>query len=284
MARLSAAALYATPKDIAREKMIAAGKNASRAGLASGGGMGTAQARAMLNNRLARPPKGMGGRGNGGLAYSGVGQMQYQQQMNQGGGGRRKGSMIGQRMFDLPPGETISSMTARGVTNFAPWRINPNSPAVTQAPTQVGSNPSDLLGIDYTSVGGVDPGTIDQVMDYYINEGLSPQGAAYLTGSLIQESRLNPNATGDNGTAFGVNQWRFERREGMPNDLMGQVDFALDEMDRDGIARQNRVSQTLRDPNASVQDVQRAIERWTRWGHLGDRWNYGAQLYRQLGY
>lgn len=49
-------------------------------------------------------------------------------------------------------------------------------------------------------------------LDYYQKQGYSLEQAAGIVGNLIQESGLDPNvAPGDNGTAFGLAQWRGER-------------------------------------------------------------------------
>jgi hypothetical protein len=45
-----------------------------------------------------------------------------------------------------------------------------------------------------------------------VDRGLSPVAAAGVVGNLRAESNLDPtNATGDNGTAFGLAQWRGPR-------------------------------------------------------------------------
>lgn len=68
---------------------------------------------------------------------------------------------------------------------------------------------------------------------YLVNLGLTPQAAAGVVGNLMQESGLNPGASGDQGTAFGIAQWRgpraqarqaFASQNGMP---LGSVDTDL---------------------------------------------------------
>jgi len=44
-----------------------------------------------------------------------------------------------------------------------------------------------------------------------VSRGWSRHGAAAMTGALIQESSLNPQALGDAGTSFGMAQWRGPR-------------------------------------------------------------------------
>ena len=48
----------------------------------------------------------------------------------------------------------------------------------------------------------------EYAMNFFINKGLSQSVAAGIVGNLIQESNLNPGATGDRGTSYGIAQWR----------------------------------------------------------------------------
>jgi len=53
-------------------------------------------------------------------------------------------------------------------------------------------------------------------MDFYTRLGYPPHQAAGIVGNLMAESGLNPNVRpGDNGTAFGIAQWRGERLTGL---------------------------------------------------------------------
>lgn len=75
--------------------------------------------------------------------------------------------------------------------------------------------------------------------------GLSPVAAAGIVGGLVQESGLDPSygftrPGGDNGTAFGMGQWRFDRAQGLqrfaqtqgktPTDPTVQLDYLVSEM------------------------------------------------------
>ena len=52
----------------------------------------------------------------------------------------------------------------------------------------------------------------DYAYSWLLNKGYSPQAAAGLVGNLVQESNVRPDGVvGDNGTAFGVAQWRGDR-------------------------------------------------------------------------
>jgi hypothetical protein len=49
-------------------------------------------------------------------------------------------------------------------------------------------------------------------MNFYMNKGYTREQAAGIVGNLVQESGIQPTgAVGDNGTAFGIAQWRGER-------------------------------------------------------------------------
>jgi hypothetical protein len=56
-----------------------------------------------------------------------------------------------------------------------------------------------------------------EAYEYYISKGWSPQAAAAIVGGGLQESRLDPGAVGDKGSAYGAFQWRNERRLGLLN-------------------------------------------------------------------
>jgi len=53
-------------------------------------------------------------------------------------------------------------------------------------------------------------------MDFYTRLGYQPHQSAAIVGNLMAESGLNPNVRpGDNGTAFGIAQWRGDRLTGL---------------------------------------------------------------------
>lgn len=60
-----------------------------------------------------------------------------------------------------------------------------------------------------------------QAYQWLISQGYPSHAAAGMVGNLIQESGVNPNVRpGDNGSAHGIAQWRFDRYQG-PNGLLG---------------------------------------------------------------
>lgn len=47
--------------------------------------------------------------------------------------------------------------------------------------------------------------------EYFISQGWTPIQSAGIMGNLVSESKLDPRAIGDNGSAFGIAQWRGSR-------------------------------------------------------------------------
>lgn len=80
-----------------------------------------------------------------------------------------------------------------------------------------------------------------QIMDYFVEKGLTKEQAAGICGNLQYESGLNPGITeAGNGIGYGLAQWSFGRRdelnafaqsEGKPvSDMKVQLDFLWKEM------------------------------------------------------
>ena len=97
-----------------------------------------------------------------------------------------------------------------------------------------------LSDLNYTPYKPVNiTGQAKKAYNYYLNRGVKPNVAAGIVGNLYKESGLNPNAVGDNGTAYGVAQWRGDRLSNLKkyasnrgrshSDLDTQLDFILDE-------------------------------------------------------
>jgi hypothetical protein len=58
----------------------------------------------------------------------------------------------------------------------------------------------------------------DYAFKWLVNKGYAPHQAAGIVGNLVQESGVNPTvAPGDNGTAFGIAQWRGPRLDALRN-------------------------------------------------------------------
>lgn len=48
--------------------------------------------------------------------------------------------------------------------------------------------------------------------DWLTKKGYAPYQAAAMAGHIVQESGVRPDAVGDNGTAYGIAQWRGPRQ------------------------------------------------------------------------
>lgn len=80
---------------------------------------------------------------------------------------------------------------------------------------------------------------------YLVSNGYPPEAAAGIVGNLIAESRVNPTATGDNGTSYGIAQWHNERwtklkehaqkRGTAITDLATQISFMMKELRETGL-------------------------------------------------
>lgn len=60
---------------------------------------------------------------------------------------------------------------------------------------------------------GVDPGLQSRVVKFFEQQGWSRNKAAGIAANLSTESSLNPQASGDNGNAYGLGQWHGDRQK-----------------------------------------------------------------------
>lgn len=58
-------------------------------------------------------------------------------------------------------------------------------------------------------------GNKKKAMEFFQSKGLSAHAAAGIVGNLLQESKLNTKAVGDNGKAIGIAQWHPDRQKGL---------------------------------------------------------------------
>lgn len=92
-------------------------------------------------------------------------------------------------------------------------------------------------------VGGITKSELETskyILNRLINSGISPKVSSAITGNLIRESRLNPQALSETGKYFGIAQWGESRRDELmsfaksqkksPSDLDLQVDFIVKEL------------------------------------------------------
>lgn len=118
---------------------------------------------------------------------------------------------------------------------------------------------------------------VETAVDYYLSQGLTPTATAYLVGSLSWESGLDPDAVGDGGKAKGLNQWWPDRREDIPSSFEGQLEWSLSEMERDTPG-----TLAVLKTSSDAAEIKAAIQEWTRWGILGDRWEYAQTIKQQM--
>lgn len=156
-------------------------------------------------------------------------------------------------------------------------------------PESVVPDEIDLGHINFEAVtspmSGVSDEELRSMLKQTVKAGVPIRNASLLIANALQESGFNPNIYGDNGRAQGAFQWHPGRREGMPKgDIAKQIEWAIDvEMERDHQGgNDHNLHNIIKDPNADVDEVKRAIEKWLRWGHLGERWKYDADMWRQL--
>lgn len=64
-------------------------------------------------------------------------------------------------------------------------------------------------------------GTPEDVVNFFLNKGFSLNQSVGIAGNLKAESNFNALASGDNGSAFGIAQWRNDRLDNLKS-------FALD--------------------------------------------------------
>ncbi|BAS57198.1 hypothetical protein NIES2135_34480 [Leptolyngbya boryana NIES-2135] len=132
-----------------------------------------------------------------------------------------------------------------------------------------------------SAVGGFDANRINTSVSILQQQGLTPLAAAYLTGSFMQESGGSGWEKADRGTHRGIMQWeKGVRDRGLPSDFAGQVKYAVQEANQDS---PHHVA-TLKNPNATPEQVKKAIEGFTRWGagEEKSRFKYGDEIFAQL--
>lgn len=76
-------------------------------------------------------------------------------------------------------------------------------------------------------------GVQGQIWNFFAQKGLQPHQIAGIMGNIGAESSFNPNAVGDNGTAFGLFQNHADRGGGsglLASGVQGQLDHAWNEL------------------------------------------------------
>jgi hypothetical protein len=100
-------------------------------------------------------------------------------------------------------------------------------------------------------------------MNWMLKHGYAQNQAAAMVGQGTQESGLDPNATGDNGTAKGMFQWRGDRLAGLHSFAQAagldpnHIDTQLGYMDHEMNTTEKRAGDALR-AATTVADATRA--------------------------
>lgn len=112
-------------------------------------------------------------------------------------------------------------------------------------------------------------------LNYFIQQGWSPQQAAGIVGNLMQESGLNPTVNpGDSGKSFGIAQWNGNRLSALQqyadqqggdwHDLNMQLGFIQNELggSENKAGQALRAAQTIPDATAAFAGFERP-QGWT---------------------
>ena len=113
--------------------------------------------------------------------------------------------------------------------------------------------------------------SIQTAITFFKSQGFPDTSVASIVGNLLVESGLNTNALGDNGTAYGIAQWRGIRQAGLkkryPKDytsLDSQLKYIIDELN--GIkypnGRTSNFSAVLKTLKSTIITVEGATAIW----------------------
>jgi len=132
-------------------------------------------------------------------------------------------AMLG-KLMNIGKGQEglLNSMSMDDLKGFAKRYYGDETPTKTKASTTTSISGNETLA--------------KRIVNYFVKKGLSPEQASGIAGNLYQESSFNPTIVGDNGTAFGLAQWRGSRlaelRRSTPNwrTIDGQINFIWKEL------------------------------------------------------
>lgn len=165
-----------------------------------------------------------------------------------------------------------------------------NNPEPVQEPIAV-SNPEPIAVKTSNNV----KGNKKVAMDFFINKGLSVHAAAGIVGNLIHESGgLNTTAQGDYNqktkkyTAYGLAQWRLDRKTGLinfaksrgkdPSDFETQLEWVWKELNTGYKKTLNGLlaSTNVREATKIFMDTYERPN--AEYAHFQDRLNYANSL------
>lgn len=117
-------------------------------------------------------------------------------------GGGAAATAAGAATVSNPVGWTVAGLAALGIGGYELYR-NKDWIKRIIAPYVGGAN---VAGGTYSVARG------DEAIKFFQSRGLSRTAAVGITANLLRESDLNPQARGDNGSAYGVGQWHKDRQ------------------------------------------------------------------------
>jgi len=164
--------------------------------------------------------------------------------------------------------------------------VQPTEVTVTPVVEEVVATPEPVVperyAVSSSPHGAVSVDTINLALGVYQDMGMTKQGAGYLVGNFIAESKMVPcGLYGDGGLAQGLGQWHPTRRQDMPCDLVEQLKWAVEvEMVRDSGG--HKLKAWLFDPSASADTISLGLKQWERYGLEGNRRLYGDKIFNQL--
>jgi hypothetical protein len=133
-----------------------------------------------------------------------------------------------------------------------------NPPTYTKTPSYMKSSTSTNEG--NTSISH----NAKKVIDFFVGKGLTREQSAGIAGNLYSESRFKLDALGDNGSAFGVAQWRDSRLDNLKSfatstkkplhSLETQLEFLWKELQ----TTENTAFQALKDTD-TIEDAARVF-------------------------
>lgn len=119
--------------------------------------------------------------------------------------------------------------------------------------------------------------------------GFGRVGAAMLTGTMLQESNINPNAIQPGGLGYGILQWDGARRDHLKqtygsawNDVGNQLSYLAGELNGNITANGNykKWGDILKSTD-SFEEARRAEKGYIGWGHEGSRYSYAKKILEQ---
>ena len=150
-------------------------------------------------------------------------------------------------------------------------------------------------------VGSHSPAMIQKFVNFFVANGMTPKGAAYMTGNILQESGGNPGCVtnewfggdgmppgGGMDDAVGLCQWHRDRRYkyGLsiptnPSTWDGQCKFILKELQTS--KPYAMAWKRLSDPYNNDEDsYRRALKEYTGYGIEGKRVEYAKAIFQQI--